>query len=49
VGNPVKLSRAAEGPITRFPRLGQHTDQVLSETLGLSDSDLASLRDRGVI
>jgi formyl-CoA transferase len=49
VGNPVKLSRTAEGPITRFPRLGQHTEQVLSETLGLSDSDLAQLRDRGVI
>ena len=26
VGNPVKMSRADEGPITSFPRLGEHTD-----------------------
>ncbi len=49
VGNPVKLSRVAEGPIARFPSLGQHTEEVLRETLGLDDAELASLRARGVI
>ncbi len=49
VGNPIKLSRMAEGPVRRFPRLGQHTAEVLQGTLGLSDLELADLRERGVI
>ncbi len=49
VGNPVKLSRMAEGPVAGFPQLGQHTDAVLRETLDLPDDELATLRERGVI
>jgi formyl-CoA transferase len=49
VGNPVKLSRVAEGPVARFPSLGQHTDAVLRELLDLDDAELAGLRARGVI
>ena len=49
VGNPVKLSRVAEGPVRRFPSLGQHTDATLREALGLSDPEIAALRARGVI
>ncbi len=49
VGNPVKLSAAAEGPISTFPGLGQHTAQVLRDELGLRDGDLQALRDGGVI
>jgi crotonobetainyl-CoA:carnitine CoA-transferase CaiB-like acyl-CoA transferase len=49
VGNPVKLSAAAEGPVARFPRLGEHTDFVLRETLQLEDGELAALRSQGVI
>ena len=49
IGNPVKLSRVAEGPVSRFPRLGEHTDSVLRETLGLADEQLGDLRARGVI
>jgi len=49
VGNPVKLSRVAEGPVRRFPRLGEHTDEVLREVLGLSPERIAALRERGVI
>jgi formyl-CoA transferase len=48
-GNPVKLSRVAEGPVASFPSLGEHTDAVLRETLGLDDDTLARLRDEGVI
>lgn len=48
-GNPVKLSKMAEGPETRFPWVGEHTDEVLRTELGLSDGDLAALRDDGVI
>ncbi len=49
VGNPVKLSRVAEGPAASFPRLGEHTDRVLRSTLGLDAEELAQLRARGVI
>jgi len=48
-GNPVKMSRVAEGPVRRFPALGEHTNEVLRETLGLDDSELARLHDDGVI
>ncbi len=49
VGNPVKLSRMAEGPVRSYPHLGEHTDAVLRDTLGLEDDELDSLRERGVI
>ena len=49
VGNPVKLSRVAEGPVRRFPRLGEHTDEVLREALALDAAELDALRADGVI
>ena len=48
-GNPIKLSDAAEGPVTSFPRLGEHTDAVLRELLGVGDAELARLRADGTI
>jgi formyl-CoA transferase len=48
-GNPVKLSKVADGPETRVPWVGEHTDQVLHEELGLDDAALARLREAGVI
>jgi crotonobetainyl-CoA:carnitine CoA-transferase CaiB-like acyl-CoA transferase len=48
-GNPVKLSRMTEGPETRVPWVGEHTDEVLSAELGLDESALADLRADGVI
>ncbi len=49
VGNPVKMSRLAEGPVASFPRLGEHTDEVLRRELALTDEDLATLRNDGVL
>jgi crotonobetainyl-CoA:carnitine CoA-transferase CaiB-like acyl-CoA transferase len=48
-GNPVKLSDVAEGPETRMPWLGEHTDEVLAAELGLADAELAAFRADGVI
>lgn len=48
-GNPVKMSGVAEGPDTRPPYLGEHTDQVLQAELGIDDAQLAKLRADGVI
>jgi len=49
VGNPVKLSGTAEGPVTPAPRLGHDTDAVLAELLDLDPAELASLREAGTI
>jgi formyl-CoA transferase len=49
VGNPVKLSEVAEGPVERFPSLGEHTESVLRDTMGLGDDEIAALRGRDVI
>lgn len=48
-GNPVKLSRVAEGPEARVPWLGEHTDEVLRTELALTDAELATLRADGII
>jgi crotonobetainyl-CoA:carnitine CoA-transferase CaiB-like acyl-CoA transferase len=48
-GNPVKLSKMAEGPETRVPWVGEHTEEVLRAVLGLDAGALAGLRERGVI
>jgi formyl-CoA transferase len=48
-GNPVKMSKVAEGPESMPPMVGEHTDAVLAADLGLSDSEIAVLRDEGVI
>jgi crotonobetainyl-CoA:carnitine CoA-transferase CaiB-like acyl-CoA transferase len=48
-GNPVKLSKVAEGPETRVPWLGEHTDEVLTAELGLDPDRLDELRAAGVI
>ncbi|MEE2732250.1 MAG: CaiB/BaiF CoA-transferase family protein [Pseudomonadota bacterium] len=48
-GNPVKLSAAGEQVFTPPPALGQHTASVLQELLQMSDSQIAELRQNGVI
>ena len=42
-GNPVKLSKVAEGPESRIPWLGEHTRAVLTEELGLDDATIDAL------
>ena len=48
-GNPVKLSKVAEGPETRVPWVGEHTRGVLAAELGLDDTELDALHEQGVI
>ncbi|WP_028793778.1 CaiB/BaiF CoA transferase family protein [Thalassobaculum salexigens] len=49
IANPVKLS----GTPVRYryapPTLGQHTDEVLAEILGLSEAEIAAERDKGAV
>ena len=49
VGNPVKLSRSKE-PINRsIPELGEHTEQILSDLLGLTYQQIKRLKEKDII
>jgi len=48
VGCPIKLS-ASPADITRPPELGEHTDEVLRDVLGVDDDGLARLRREKVV
>ena len=49
VGPPVRLSETPGAIREPAPLLGQHTDQVLRERLGLGDDEIARLRRAGAI
>jgi len=46
LGCPIKLSDSPV-EVERSPTLGEHTDEVLSEVLGYTDSEVAALREAG--
>lgn len=46
---PFRMLGAPAEPVRRAPLLGEHTEPVLRQRLGLSEADLASLRQHGVI
>jgi CoA:oxalate CoA-transferase len=46
---PVNLSRTPGGVRGPSPDLGQHTDEVLRELLGLPDAEIGRLREAGAI
>lgn len=48
-GNPVKLSDTHEETYSPPPLLGQHTDDILQDVLGLSAAEIANLRADGVV
>jgi crotonobetainyl-CoA:carnitine CoA-transferase CaiB-like acyl-CoA transferase len=48
-GNPIKMSKVAEGPERDIPYMGQHTSSVLSSVLGLHPTEIAELVSEGII
>jgi crotonobetainyl-CoA:carnitine CoA-transferase CaiB-like acyl-CoA transferase len=46
---PFRMAVSPAAPVRPAPLLGQHTDAVLEQRLGLTSSDLAELRQQGVI
>ncbi len=49
VASPIRYSATPIEHTVAPPTLGQHTDAVLGEALGLCAADIAALRDKGVI
>ncbi|CAO3360364.1 CaiB/BaiF CoA transferase family protein [Azospirillum palustre] len=49
VASPIRYSGTPLVHDTAPPTLGQHTDTVLAEALGLGEADIAALREKGVI
>ncbi|MEZ0251936.1 MAG: formyl-CoA transferase [Methylobacteriaceae bacterium] len=48
VGNPIKLS-ASPTEITRAPLLGEHTDEILREVLGCTDTEISDILGSGAV
>ncbi|MFT5074435.1 MAG: CoA:oxalate CoA-transferase [Patiriisocius sp.] len=48
-GNPIKLSRNDEEIFTPAPTLGQHTDEVMTQLLGLSAEKITQMKEMGII
>lgn len=49
VGPPFKLSETPPEPGDAPPHLGEHTEAVLRDDLGLTDAEIAALREAGAI
>ena len=48
-GSPLNFSGFSRDKVVPAPALGQHTDEILLDTLGLSSGEVAHLHDQGVI
>jgi len=49
IGNPIKYSKTTADYRRPPPTLGQHSEDVLVELLGLKETEMAELREKGVI
>ena len=49
IANPVRLSETPANYRITAPMLGEHTDAVLGQLLGLGADEIAGLRERGIV
>jgi len=47
--SPMCFSSLERRPAVAAPQLGEHTDVILADVLGLGDAEIAELHDQGVV
>jgi 2-methylfumaryl-CoA isomerase len=47
--SPLDFVQFGRVPVRRAPVLGEHTEEILAEVLGLTQAEIGSLHDRGVV
>ena len=48
-GSPLSFGALNREPPARAPLLGEHTDQILGQDLGMRDAEIGRLRDAGIV
>jgi len=48
-GSPLGFSAVERVPVRRAPILGEHTEQILADVLGLSPTEIGRLHDAGIV
>ncbi len=48
-GSPIEFSGAARVPARRAPLLGEHTEEILADVLGLGEPEIGRLHDDGIV
>jgi 2-methylfumaryl-CoA isomerase len=47
--NPLTFTAADRNPVALAPKLGQHTDEILADILGLSSAEIGRYHDAGIV
>jgi 2-methylfumaryl-CoA isomerase len=48
-GSPIDFGATERLPVKRAPRLGEHTEEILLDVLGLSEAEVGHLYDEGIV
>ncbi len=48
-GAMASIPQDPRGPVAPAPRMGQHTEEVLAQVLGMSSGEIGRLHDRGIV
>lgn len=48
-GTPLNFGEVERLPVRPAPRLGEHTDEILLDILGLSETEVGTLHDEGIV
>ncbi|MCA1657446.1 MAG: 2-methylfumaryl-CoA isomerase, partial [Actinobacteria bacterium] len=48
-GSPLNFATHERQPVRRAPLLGEHTEEILADVLGLSEGEIGRLHDEGVV